>query len=119
MKRKIKNLKRRWHKLARYNQISILSLIAAAILQMLILNIGEAILVMCILYLYCDKIAECRKVTYTYYNTTRFRYKMYYIGKHIELLDEQRKLIEEAAERTRSYFELEAKYNKLKIKKHE
>lgn len=119
MKRKINNLKRRWHKLARYNQISILSLIAAAILYMLLLNIGEAILVMCILFFYCDKIAECRKVAYTYYSTSRFRYKMYYIDKHIELLDEQRKLIEEAAERTRSYFELEIKYNKLRSKKHE
>ena len=119
MKRKIKNLKRRWHKLERYNQISILLLIAAAILHMLILNIVEVILVMCILYLYCDHISECRKVAYTYYSTSRFRYKMYYIDKHIELLEEQRKLIEEAAERTRSYFELEIKYNKLRFKKHE
>lgn len=119
MKRKMKNLKRRWHKLSWYNQASILILIATAIPQMILLNIREVILVMCILYIYCDRISECRKVAYTYYNTARFRYKMYYIDKHIELLDEQRKLIEEAAERTRSYFELEAKYNKLKIKKHE
>ena len=117
MKRKIKNLKRRWRKLAWYNQTSILLLIAAAIPHMLILNIGEVILVMCILYLYCYRISECRKVAYTYYNASRFRYKMYYIDKHIELLEEQRKLIEEAAERTRSYFELEIKYNKLRSKK--
>lgn len=119
MKRKIKNLKRRWHKLARYNQISILIFIAAAILHMLLLNIGEAILVLCILYLYCELISKCSKVAYTYYNTARYRYKMYYIDKHIELLEEQRKLIEEAAERARSYFELEIKYNKLRSKKHE
>ena len=119
MKRKIKNLKRRWNKLARYNQISILLLIAAAISNMLLMNIGEAILVMCILYLYCDRISKCSKVAYTYYNTARYRYKIYYIYKHIELLEEQRKFIEEAAERTRSYFELEIKYNKLRSKKHE
>lgn len=119
MKRKIKNIKRRWHKLSRYNQISILLLIAAVILHMLLLNIGEVILVMCILYLYCDRISGCRKVSYLYYNTARYRYKMYYIDKHIELLEEQRKLIEEAAERTRSYFELEIKHNKLKNQKHE
>lgn len=119
MKRKIWNLKRRWRKLAWYNQTSILLLIAAAIPQMLILNIGEAILVLCVLYLYCDRIAECRKVAYTYYNTARYRYKIYYIDKHIELLEEHRNLIEEAAERTRSYFELEIKYNKLRSKKHE
>ena len=117
MKRKIKNLKRKWRKLARYNQISILLLIAASILYMLLLNIGEVILVMCILYLYCDRISKCRRVAYTYYNTARYRYKMYYIDKHIELLEEQRKLIEEATERTRSYFEIETKYNKLKNQK--
>lgn len=119
MKRKIKNLKRRWHKLAWYNQASILLLIAAAILHMLLLNIDEVILVMSILFLDCVRISECRKVAYTYYNTARYRYKMYYIDKHIELLEEQRKLIIESAELTRNYFELETKYNKLKIKKHE
>lgn len=119
MKRKIRNLKRKWRKLAWYNQKSILLLIAAAILHMLLLNIGEVILVMCILYLYCDRISECRKVAYTYYNTARYRYMMYYIDKRIELLEEQRKLIIESEELTRNYFELETKYNKLKIKKHE
>jgi hypothetical protein len=119
MKRKIRNLKRRWRKLAWYNQTSILLLIAAAISQMLLLNIVEAILVLWVLYLYCDQIAECRKVAYTYYNTSRFRYKMYYIDKHIELLKKQRKLIMESAELTRNYLEIETKYNKLKIKKHE
>lgn len=119
MKRKMKNLKRRWHKLAWYNQASILLLIAAAILHMLLLNIDEVILVMSILFLYCVRTSECRKVAYTYYNTARYRYNMYYIDEHIELLEEQHKLIIESAELTRNYFELETKYNKLKIKKHE
>lgn len=72
MKRKIRNLKRRWRKLAWYNQMPILILIAAAILQMLILNIIEAILLLWVLYLYCDLISEYRKVAYTIITQRRF-----------------------------------------------
>lgn len=115
MKRKMKNLKRRWRKLAWYNQTSILLLIAAAILQMLILNIGEAILVLCVLYLYCDRIAECRKVAYTYYNTARYRYKIYYIDKHIELLEEHRKTYRRGSGKDPQLFRVRNQVQQTKI----
>lgn len=113
MKRKIRNLKRRWRKLAKHQRRSLVFLVSLAVINIPFSPVSSLWLSILVLYKLLD-IKQLRMKQYYYYCEGRCRtLSAYMLRNRIRLLDELMESANKYADLLLEYKKLQAAHNKL------